>query len=150
MSEAKGPSKSREKDKISVCDVMKEDTSKVIQKLESQIPLNLQQYSDLYSAYLHTLEDTFGTCYISEKEFFDKLNIDQGILAAYQKYSNTLTDTFIDQIELFSKIKDQNIQVQKSNLKVYDKFMHSMMDSYAKFLSQYNKAFSSGFNQSNY
>jgi hypothetical protein len=139
MDYSKSPSKSIEKDKISICDVMKEDTSKVIQKLESQIPLNLQQYSDLYYAYLHTLEDTFCTCYISEKEFFDKLNIDQGILAAYQKYSNVFTDTFLDQIELFSKFKEQNIQAQKSCLDVYDKLMHSMMDSYAKFLSQYNK-----------
>lgn len=150
MIDTKVSSKPGKKGKISVCDVMKEDTSKIIQKLESQIPLNLQQYSDLYSAYLHTLEDTFGTCYISEKEFFDKLNIDQGILAAYQKYSNILTDTFLDQIELFSKIKEQNIQAQKSNLEIYDKFMHSMMDSYAKFLSQYNKSSSFWFSQNNY
>ncbi|MGD8707793.1 MAG: hypothetical protein PVI88_03830 [Nitrosopumilaceae archaeon] len=100
--------------------------------------------------YLHALEDTFGTCYISEKEFFDKFNIDQGILAAYQKYSNTLTDTFLDQIELFSKIKEQNIQAQKSNLEVYDKFMPSMMDSHAKFLSQYNKISSFWFSPNNY
>ena len=150
MIDTKVSSKSGKKVKISVCDVMKEDTSKIIQKLESQIPLNLQQYSDLYSAYLHTLEDTFCTCYISEKEFFDKLNIDQGILAAYQKYSNTLTDAFLDQIELFSKIKEQNIQAQKSNLEVYDKFMHSMMDSYAKFLSQYNMIASSWFKPQNF
>ena len=150
MDDAKIASKSGGKGKISICDVMKEDTSKVIQKLESQIPLNLQQYSDLYSAYLHTLEDLFGTCYISEKEFFDKLNINQGILAAYQKYSNTLTDTYLDQIELFSKIKEQSIQAQKSNLEVYDKFMHSILDSYAKFLSQYNKATSSWFGSNNY
>lgn len=150
MGDSKTTTKSIEKGKISVCDVMKEDTSKIIQKLESQIPLNLQQYSDLYSDYLHTLEDTFGTCYISEKEFFDKLNIDQGILAAYQKYSNMLTDTFLDQIELFSKIKEQNIRAQKSNLEIYDKFMHSMMDSYAKFLSQYNKSSSFWFSPNNY
>ena len=146
----KNSSKSEETGKLSVCDVMKEDTSKIIQKLESQIPLNLQQYSDLYSAYLHTLEDVFGTCYISEKEFFDKLNIDQGILAAYQKYSNTFTDAFIDQIELFSEIKEQNIQTQKSYLEVYDQFMHSMMDSYAKFLSQYNKLSSLWYNPNNF
>ncbi|MGD8299792.1 MAG: hypothetical protein PVG23_01980 [Nitrosopumilaceae archaeon] len=150
MDDVKAPSKPREKGKISVCDVMKEDTSRVIQKLESQIPLNLQQYSDLYSAYLHTLEDVFGTCYISEKEFFDKLNIDQGILAAYQNYSNTLTDTFLDQIELLSKIKEQSIQAQKSNLQIFDKFMHSMMDSYAKSLLQYNKVASSWFSPKNF
>ena len=149
MNNPKDTSKSN-KDKISVCDVMKKDTSKIIQKLESQIPSNFQQYSDLYTAYLHTLEDVFGTCYISEKEFFDKLNIDQGILAAYQKYSNTLTETCLNQIDLFSKIKEQNIQAQKSNLEVYDNFMHSMMDSYAKFLSAYNKTFFSWFNQKIY
>jgi hypothetical protein len=89
MSNSKESSKSNQDKKISICDVMKEDTSRIIQKLESQIPSNFQQYSDLYTAYLHTLEDVFGTCYISEKEFFEKLNIDQGILTAYQKYSNT-------------------------------------------------------------
>ncbi|MFB5614162.1 MAG: hypothetical protein ACE5RI_03600, partial [Candidatus Nitrosomaritimum yanchengensis] len=67
-----------------------------------------------------------------------------------QKYSNMLTDTFLDQIELFSKIKEQNIQAQKSNLEIYDKFMHSMMDSYAKFLSQYNKSSSFRFIPNNY
>ena len=150
MNTSTNSSKSNKENKISVCDIMKKDTSKIIQKLESQIPSNFQQYSDLYTAYLHTLEDVFGTCYISEKEFFDKLNIDQGILAAYQKYSNTLTEAYLDQIDLFSKIKEQNIQAQKSNLQVYDNFMHSIMDSYAKFLSAFNKTSVSWFNQKIY
>ena len=149
MNNSTNSSKSN-KEKISVCDIMKKDTSKIIQKLESQIPSNFQQYSDLYTTYLHTLDDVFGTCYISEKEFFDKLNIDQGILAAYQKYSNTLTEAYLNQIELFSKIKEQNIQAQKSNLQVYDNFMHSMMDSYTKFLSAFNKTSVSWFNQKIY
>ena len=113
MKNAKDASKSNKENKISVCDIMKKDTSKIIQKLESQIPSNFQQYSDLYTAYLHTLEDVFGTCYISEKEFFDKLNIDQGILAAYQKYSNTLTEAYLNQIDLFSKIKDPGCPCKK-------------------------------------
>ena len=150
MNTSTNSSKSNKENKISVCDIMKKDTSKIIQKLESQIPSNFQQYSDLYTAYLHTLDDIFGTCYLSEKEFFDKLNIDQGILAAYQKYSNTLTEAYLDQIDLFSKIKEQNIQAQKSNLDVYDNFMHSMMDSYAKFLSAFNKTSVSWFNQKIY
>ena len=61
---------------ISVCDIMKTNTSKIIQKLESQIPSQFQQYSDLYSSYLHTMDDVYGTCYMSEKKFFDNLNID--------------------------------------------------------------------------
>ena len=55
---------SKPEEKISICDIMKSGTSQVIQKLESQIPLKLQQYSDLYTAYLHTIDDLYGTCYL--------------------------------------------------------------------------------------
>ena len=150
MKNSKNSSKSNPESKISMCDVMKENTSRIIKKLESQIPVNLQQSSDLYSAYLHTLEDFFDSCYVSEKEFLDKLNINQGILEAYQKYSHTLTGAFLTQIDFISIIKEQNIQTQKSNLEVYDKFMHSMLDSYAKYLSQYNKIISPWFYSNNF
>ena len=70
---------------ISICDVMKDNTSKVIQKIETGIPPVFQNYSDLYSAYLHMFNDLFGTCYMVEKKFFDKLNIDQGILREIKK-----------------------------------------------------------------
>lgn len=65
---------------LSVCDIMKDDTSEVIKKVDSTMPTIFQNYSNLYTGYLHMLDDVFGTCYITEKEFFDKLNIDQGIL----------------------------------------------------------------------
>jgi len=126
-------------EKISVCDIMKTNTSKVIQKFESHIPSRFQQYSDLYAAYLHTIDDVFGTCYISEKEFFDKLNIDQGVLNSIQEYSNAVTETYLDQIDLYAKYRRELIQMQISSLTVYDNFMHTMMDTYAKTLSQFNK-----------
>ncbi len=126
-------------EKISVCDIMKTNTSKIIQKLESQIPPVFQQYSDLYTAYLHTIDDVYGTCYISEKEFFDKLNIDQGVLKEIQEYSKTFTETYLEQIDQYAKYRQELIQMQTSSLKVYDNFIHAMMDSYAKTLSQFNK-----------
>ncbi len=125
--------------KVSVCDIMKNNTSEVIKKIESQAPLLLQKYSDLYVMYLHTIDDMFGTCYISEKEFFDKLKLDQRILKEAEKFSNALTAIYLDQIELSSKYLEANIQMRVSVLKTYDNFMHTMMDSYAKTLSQFNK-----------
>lgn len=71
---------SNQEEKLSICDVMKKDTLEIIKKMESQMPSMFQNYSDLYGAYLHSLDDIFGTCHIAEKEFFDKLNIDQGTL----------------------------------------------------------------------
>ena len=125
--------------KISVCDIMKNNTSKVIKKLEAQIPSSVQQYSDLYTTYLHTIDDIFGTCYIAEKELFDKLNLDQGVLREFLGFSNVLTKTYLDQIEMSAKYVEAYIQIPKSSLEAYDNFMHLVMDSYAKTLSQFNK-----------
>ncbi len=127
-------------EKISVCDIMKTNTSQIIQKFESKIPPVFQQYSDLYTAYLHTIDDVFCTCFISEKEFFDKLNIDQGVLKEIQEYSKTFTETYLEQIEQYAKYRQEIIQMQTSSLKVFDNFMHTMMETYAKTLSQYNKS----------
>ena len=126
-------------DKISVCDILKTNSSQIIRKLESQIPSKVQQYSDLYSTYLHTLDDLFGSCYMSEKEFFDKLNIDQGILKSFQQFSQALTQSYLDQIDMYAKYRQEINQMQMSGLKTYDTFLHTMLETYAKTLSQFNK-----------
>jgi hypothetical protein len=130
-------------DKISVCDIMKTNTSKIIQKLESQIPSQFQQYSDLYSSYLHTIDDVYGTCYISEKEFFENLNLDHGILKSVKDYLDTMTETCVDQIALYAKFRQDAIQMQISSLKIQDNFLHTLMESYAKTLAQFNIFFNS-------
>ncbi len=140
---SKSESISKIENKVSVCDIMKNNTSEVIKKIESQAPSLIQKYSDLYVTYLHTIDDIFGTCYISEKEFFDKLNIDQGILKEAEKFSGALTAIYLDQIEFSSKYLEANIQMRVSALKTYDNFIHVMMDSYAKTLSQFNKSIDS-------
>jgi len=133
--------KPTEQDKISVCDVMKSKTSSVIRKMESQIPSYMQEYSDLYTEYLHTIDDLFGTCYISEKEFFDKLNIDQKTLKAFDNLSSFWEKTATSQIETSTSFMRTYVQMRISAIKSYDKYVHTMMDSYAKMLSQYNSAF---------
>jgi len=60
----------KQEEKLSICDIMKQDTSEVIKKMESKMPSMFQNSSDMYTKYLHTLDDIFGTCYIAEKEFF--------------------------------------------------------------------------------
>ncbi len=131
---------SKIENKVSVCDIMKNNTSEIIKTIESKTPSLMQKYSDLYMQYLHTIDDIFGTCYISEKEFFDKLNLDQNVLKEVEKFSNSLTAISLNQIEASSKYLDAYMQMRVSALKTYDDFMHVMMDSYAKTLSQLNKS----------
>ncbi|WP_371503903.1 hypothetical protein [Nitrosopumilus adriaticus] len=123
---------------ISICDIMKNRTSEIVKKLENQLPLATQQSSDLYTAYLHSFDDVFGTCYISQKEFFDKLNIPQQNLKNFDKYLKHLSKSYQNWIELNSKLWYHYVQMRLSNIKSFDEFVHVTMDSYARTLARYN------------
>ena len=109
--------------------------------MESQIPSYVQGCSDLYAEYLHTIDNLFGTCYLSEKEFFDKLNIDQKILKEFDNLSGFWEKIATSQIETSTNLMRAFVQMRISAIKSYDKYVHTMMDSYAKMLSQYNFVF---------
>ena len=134
----KSMQRSNNQDKISTCDVMKDNTSKVIKKMESQIPSYVQEYSDLYAEYLHTFDDLFGTCYIAEKQFFDNLGFDQETLKTFDNYSKTLTNFYSSQIDMSTNYLKAYVKMRISAIKSYDRYLHVMMDSYAKSLSQFN------------
>lgn len=127
------------KNEISVCDIMKGNTTKIIKKMESNIPSYVQWYSDLYAAYLHSLEDIFGTCYLAEKEFFDKLGFDQKTLESFNEFGNVITQAAISQIDVWNNFQRTDVQTQISGIKSYDQYVHRMLEYYATFLSNFNK-----------
>ena len=129
---------SESSEKISICDLFKENTSNLIQKMESQIPIYGQIYSDIYKESLHMLEDVFGTCYISEKEFFDKLNIDQYTLKQWDVYSKSILDFYSRQIDASTNLLKIYSSNRISAIQTYENFMHAWMDSYQKMLAQFN------------
>jgi hypothetical protein len=128
----RGGKSSEKKDTVSICDVMQNNTSEIIQKIESQIPTYLQLYSDLYTKYLHIIDDIYSTCYVSEKEFFDKLGIDKTTLGAFDVYWKSITDLTLNQIELATNFAKMYVQFRLSTIDSYDKVVHLMMDNYAR------------------
>jgi len=139
MSKKIEPKSDKQDRKLSVCDIMKEDTSEIIKKMESQVPTLFQNYSDIYTQYLHSLDDIFGTCYIAEKEFFDKLNIDESVLGQIKENSRIIKENYFETIETSTKFFDQYTKMKMEAIKSFDTYMHTTMDSYAKILSQFNK-----------
>ena len=135
------PMLTQSKAKTSVCDLMKDNTSQIIKKLESQTPVNIQLCSDLYTEYLHMFDDLFGTCYISEKQLFDKLGLDQNTLKTLGNYSNNLTNFYANQIETSTNFLRSYVQMRTSAIKSYDRYVHAMIDYFAKMSSQYNSVF---------
>ena len=126
---------------ISICNIFRDNTSKIINKLEMQIPANIQIYSDLYKEYLHLIEDVYGTCILSEKEFLDKMNIDENFMRNVQEFSNNYTDMCINQIDYFGKYLKWYSEMRISGMKSYDQVMHSMMESYSNILSNCSRNF---------
>lgn len=125
---------------ISMCDIMKGNTSEIIKKMETQIPTYFQMHSDVYKEFLHTLDDLFGTCYIGEKEFFDKLNFDQYTLKLFDSYLKNITKMYSSQIEMSTDFLKAYSQMRIAGIKLFDSYMHTVMDSYAKMLSQFNSS----------
>lgn len=130
----------KQEEKLSVCDILKSDTSEIIKKLESQTPSIFQNSSNLYAEYLHMWDDLFGTCYISEKEFFDKLNIDPKILKQIKNNSESVKKSYLEFLDMNAKYWDEYFKMRISAVKSYDSFLHTMMESYAKMFSQFNKS----------
>lgn len=127
----------KQEEKLSICDIMKEDTSEVIKKMESKMPSLFQNYSDLYTEYLHMFDHIFGTCYIAEKEYFDKLNIDQGILRQIKTNSESMKNNYTENIDMTAKLSDEYVKMRISAMQSFDNYVHVMMESYAKMLSQF-------------
>jgi len=130
----------KQEEKLSICDIMKEDTSEVIKKMESKMPSLFQNYSNLYTEYLHMFDDIFGTCYIAEKEYFDKLNIDQEILRQIKTNSESMRNNYVENIDMATKFFDKYVKMRISAIQSFDNYAHVMMESYAKMFSQFNKS----------
>jgi len=126
---------------ISVCDIMKNNTSKVIRKMESEVPALIQIYSDLYTKYLHLFDDVFGTCYIAEKQFFDKLGFDKKALQDLDNYWNAFSQIANTQIEVSTDVQRTYVQTHSAWIESFDLTLHDMMDYYAKTLAQINALF---------
>ncbi len=125
--------------KISVCDLSQNNASEILQKMEYQVPIYLQGYSDLFTKYLHSFNTVFGTCRISEKQFFDKLGIDHTVMQEIADYWNFVKNLTLIQIELNSKFVEDYIEFRVSTIESIDKSITSMLDYYSKTLSEFNK-----------
>jgi len=126
---------------ISMCDILKTNTSMIIKKIEKQTPSNFQLYSDLYSEYLHLLGDAFGTCYLAEKEFFDKLGFDQNTLKVFDDFMNTMTGNLSTQIDLSNNFLRNYVKMRISAIRSYDNYVHIFMTGYVQMSSQFNLFF---------
>ena len=121
----------------SVSQILKNNTHEITKKLESQLPLKMQQFSELYTAYLHSINNTFDSCITCEKELFEKLGMDKGIIKVFGEYTKTCTDTMLQQMDQYAQFRKYATDTQLSVVKSWDDFMTSMIGYNIKIFDQF-------------
>ena len=129
--------KSKEIELDSISQTLKNNTHEFTKKLESQLPLKVQQFSELYTAYLHSMNNTFDSCITCEKELFEKLGVDKGIIKAFEEYTEAHTDMMLQQMDYYAQFRKYSTDTQLSAMKSWDNFMLTMMDYNFKIFNQF-------------
>ena len=129
--------KSEEPELDSISQILKNNTHKFTKKLESQLPLKMQQFSELYTAYLYSVNNTFDSCITCEKELFEKLVMDKGLIKAFKEYSKVHTDTMLQQMDYYAQFRKYSTDTQLSAMKSWNSFMTSMMEYNFKVFDQF-------------
>ncbi len=124
----------------SICDIMKSGTSEIIKKLEIQIPTYAQIYSDIYKEYLHTLDELYGMCYISEKDFYDKFSINKFTMMNFDNFWKSFVQMYSEQIDIQTNILKSYAILRIANMKSFDNFIHVMINAYSKSLFLLNSS----------
>jgi hypothetical protein len=129
--------KSKETELDSISQTLKNNTHEFTKKLESQLPLKVQQFSELYTAYLHSVNNTFDSCITCEKELFEKLGVDKGLIKAFGEYTEAHTDMMLQQMDYYAQFRKYSTDTQLSAMKSWDNFMLTMMDYNFKIFDQF-------------
>ena len=128
---------SKETELDSISQTLKNNTHVFTKKLESQLPLKVQQFSELYTAYLHSVNNTFDSCITCEKELFEKLDVDKGLIKAFGEYTEAHTDMMLQQMDYYAQFRKYSTDTQLSAMKSWDNFMLTMMDYNFKIFDQF-------------
>ena len=116
----------------SVSQITKDSIHKITAKLESQLPVKTQQFSEIYTAYLHAMNNTFDSCITCEKELMDKLGVDKAVLQAFVEFSKSQTNSVLQQTDFYAQWRKYSNDMQLSAIKSWDTFMQTMMDANLK------------------
>jgi len=128
----------REETKLdSISQILKNNTYDFTKKLESQLPLKIQQFSELYTAYLHSVNNTFDSCTTCEKELFGKLGMDQGLIKAFGEYAKIYTENMLQQMDYYAQFRKYSTDTQLSAMKSWDNFTTSMIGYNLKIFNQF-------------
>ena len=122
----------------SVCDIWKDNVHKVITKMEYQTPIYLQAYSQMHSEFLHSIDNSFGTCYIWQKRYFDRMGFDQKVINAYEKLCDSRTNNIVKWMDMYANYKKAQADLFVDYMKIGNNCLRWWTDMFGKTMSFWN------------
>ncbi len=119
----------------SVCDIWKDSVHRMITKMEYQTPIYLQAYSQTHSECLHSIDNSFGTCYIWQKRYFDKIGFDQKVINAYGKLCDSGTNNVVEWMDMYANYKKIQADLSIEYMKIGNNYLHWWIDMFGKTMS---------------
>jgi hypothetical protein len=123
------------KPQLSFCDIIHDNASSLIEKMQSLLPINMEVYSDFYMECLNSFQDLFGSCYIAEREIEQTIGIDQKFLQYLETSVRSYTKMIYSQIEIANNFQKACLQTSMSTVKTSDEYIRLMLDSYSRMVS---------------
>ena len=83
------------------------------------------------------MNNTFDSCTTCEKELFEKLGVDKGLIKAFGEYTKAYADGMIQQMDYYAQFRKYSTNTQLSAVKSWDNFMTSMIGYNLKIFDQF-------------
>jgi hypothetical protein len=129
---------------LSICDVWKDNLHKVITKMQFQTPLYMQQYVELHTEFLNSIDNLFGTCYLWQKQYFDRLGIDENTIRSYAEFYDKLTEYVLKSMDAYVASQRNHCDVTFEAIKAANTYGRQYMDEFAKAVSFWDAKMNAG------
>lgn len=130
---------------LSICDIWKDNVHKVITKALFQTPLYFQAYTQVHTEFLQAIDNVLGTCYLWQKQYFDKLGIDKQTINSYAELQDNMTNYVLKLMGTYASAQKYHSDLMVESLRASNGYARQYLDMYAAAVSVWNARFSGNF-----
>lgn len=105
----------------SACDIARENTSRVMAKIDSQIPLYVKMQSDMYRRYRQMVDDLLEAGYALERTGLEVPFRSEYARLAASTASRVYSNTLLAQLNVYGEFLKWYVQANRQNMRASEK-----------------------------
>ncbi len=119
--------------------IIKDNTSEIMEKIDSKIPTYVKLYSDLYKKYLHIASDFCNASYLTQKELFGNMGVNDTRLEMFDAYLESVKKMILLQIDINENMIQSYVGHRLTVLEFYEQMLNRNSNNFSKMLSWFNE-----------